>query len=148
MTSKYTRAIAGRLVARLPELPQPWDVDALCRELARTRGRPLTVHAVSLRGLPSGLWYADGTHDRIIHRASATGYYRDHIVLHEICHLLAGHGRQRTGEQDSARICDSVEEEIAETFASMVLKAAGQLAPPDQSATERRAEELLGAFRA
>ncbi|MFI7601438.1 hypothetical protein [Actinoplanes sp. NPDC049681] len=145
MTSKYTRAIAGRLVARLPDLPKPWDIETLCRDIAEARGRPLTVHAVRLRGLPSGLWYDDGTHDRIIHRASATGYYRDHIILHEICHLLAGHG---TARRDMARVCNSIEEEIAETFASMVLKAAGQLPPPDLSATERRAEELLGAFRA
>ncbi|OJF14435.1 hypothetical protein [Couchioplanes caeruleus] len=162
MTSKYTRAIAGRLVARLPELPEPWHIEVLCRDVARLRGRPLTVHGVSLRGLPSGLWYDDGVSDRIIHRASATGYYRDHIILHELCHILAGHGvprpkvvaeMTRTGpagraEQTRARLCDSIEEEVAETFATMVLRAAGQRPPRDLSVAERRAEELFGASRA
>ncbi|MFI5497222.1 hypothetical protein [Actinoplanes sp. NPDC051859] len=151
MTAKYTRAIAGRLVARLPDLPEPWDIEALCRDTARLRGRPLTVHAVNLRGLPSGLWYDDGVSDRIIHRAGATGYYRDHIILHELCHILAGHGVPRRPDQGSAsraRVCDSIEEEVAETFAAMVLRAAGQRPPRTVGAAERRASELLGASRA
>ena len=92
MTSKYMRVLAIRLVALLPDLPQPWDIDVMCRDLARARGRRLTVQPANLPALPSGVWFDDGTCDRIIYRTLATGYYRDHIILHEICHMLAGHG--------------------------------------------------------
>lgn len=156
LTSRFTRALATRLVALLPEFPRPWDLQALCRDLANARGRRLTLHPVDLPALPSGLWYDDGTADRIIYRASATGYHRDHIVLHEVCHILAGHGTPlpATGNdlgvalaasRAGARGCHGAEEELAEAFASMVLKMAGQLPPRGVTPVERRAVELFGA---
>ncbi|MFI1971291.1 hypothetical protein BLA24_32440 [Streptomyces cinnamoneus] len=157
MTHRHQRAAAAKLVARLPELPRPWDVEALCRALAEMRGRPLTLHPMDLPAMPFGLWFDDGTGDRIVYRSSATGYYRDHIVLHEICHMLAGHGAlpehgaiqadPAGGAQEpvSGKPCSNAEEELAETFSTMVLKTAGQLRPKKVSAVERRAEELLGA---
>ncbi|MFI9238047.1 hypothetical protein [Streptomyces sp. NPDC053079] len=160
MTGKHVRAEAEELVMRLPDLPRPWDVEVLCRSLAQLRGRPLTLHPMDLPAMPFGLWFDDGSGDRIIYRSSATGYYRDHIVLHEICHMLAGHGKPPEellgesgaaaaaggGEQPaSGKPCSNAEEELAETFSTMVLKKAGQLRPKSVSAVERRAEQLLGA---
>jgi hypothetical protein len=159
---KHVRAITEKLIARLPELPQPWDVETLCRALERSRGRPLTLHPVDLPALPFGMWYADGAGDHIFHRSSAAGYYRDHIILHEICHMLAGHGiapqdlAQEPGSANPAvgghraksKACNNSEEQLAETFASMVLKLAGQMKPKGVSAVERRAEELFGAASA
>ncbi|MFM9370969.1 hypothetical protein [Streptomyces sp. Da 82-17] len=66
----------------------------LCAELARANGRPLTLHAVDLPEFPFGMWIDDGRGDRILYRSSAAGYHRDHIVLHEICHLLVARERQ------------------------------------------------------
>jgi hypothetical protein len=161
MTNKYVRAVTKKLIAQLPDLPQPWDVEMLCRALERTRGRPLTLHPVDLPALPFGMWYDDGAVDHIFYRSSATGYYRDHIILHEICHMLAGHGRARRdlatepgsanpvvgGPRAKRNACSNTEEELAEAFSSMVLKIAGQMPAKDISAVERRAEELLGAGR-
>ncbi|GAA1217960.1 hypothetical protein GCM10009665_04810 [Kitasatospora nipponensis] len=178
MTNRHVRAVAAGLMAKLPDLPRPWGIEELCDALAQQRGRPLTVHPVDLPGLPFGLWYDDGVGDRVLYRSSATGYYRDHIILHEICHLLAGHGvspqelaeqsaqearstQGEPGEQDEqdpeqgpaaararSAACNNVEEELAETFASMVLRRAGQLPADRVSAVERRAEQWLGAGRA
>jgi hypothetical protein len=129
----------------------------LCRRLADVRGRPLTLHDADLPALPSGIWYDDGSRDRIIYRATAAGYHRDHIILHEICHLLAGHGRPLpaladgplgTAGSDLGRAYQGFEEALAEAFASTVLNLAGQLPSPDLSAVERRAEELFGVTRA
>ncbi|MEU4209225.1 hypothetical protein AB0F13_04320 [Streptomyces sp. NPDC026206] len=160
MTGKHVRAEAEELVMRLPGLPRPWDIEVLCRSLAQSRGRPLTLHPMDLPAMPFGLWFDDGSGDRIIYRSSATGYYRDHIVLHEICHMLAGHGKPPEellsrpesagsadgGEQSAAgKACSNAEEELAETFSTMVLKRAGQMRPRSVSAVERRAEQLLGA---
>ncbi len=151
---------AKSLVERVGELPRPWDVRALCRRLAAARGRPLTLRAVDLPALPFGMWLFDGTRDVVMYPASATGYYRDHIILHEICHLLSGHGTPApdpsgpagpgtapTG-QGSGNAYSNREELLAETFASMVLKIAGQQRRAGASAVERRAAELLGGARA
>lgn len=159
MTSKRVRAAALDLIVRLPELPRPWDIEALCQELERTRRQPLTLHFVDLPVVPFGVWYDTGAHDYIFCRSSATGYYRDHIILHEICHMLAGHGTllpesaavsgrsnpflRAPGAKGAA--CSDAEEELAETFASFVLKMAGQRQRQGISAVQRRAEELLGA---
>ncbi|MEU1312689.1 hypothetical protein ABZ419_27875 [Streptomyces cinnamoneus] len=162
MTGKHVRAVAEELVTQLPELPRPWDIEALCRALSQRRGRPLTLHPMDLPAMPFGLWFDDGSGDRIIYRSSATGYYRDHIVLHEICHMLAGHGKSpeelldesqaeraagdgQAGQTAGGKACSNAEEELAETFSTMVLKRAGQLQPTGVSAVERRAEQLLGA---
>jgi len=158
VASKHMRILAAKLVARLPDLPRPWAVEALCEELQRVRGRPLTLHSADLPALPFGMWYDDGTRDYIVYRSSATGYYRDHIVLHEICHMLAGHGvppPDLAGESGSATVAlrgrrakskafSNAEEELAETFAAMVLRMAGHRKPKGLSPVERRAEELFG----
>ena len=159
MASKHMRTLAAKLVARLPDLPRPWTIEALCGELEHIRGRPLMLHPADLPALPFGMWYDDGTRDYIVYRSSATGYYRDHIVLHEICHMLAGHGvppQDLAGESGSAPVAlrgrrakskafSNAEEELAETFAAMVLRTAGHRKPKSRSAVERRAEELFGA---
>jgi len=155
MVSKHMRALAAKLVAHLPDLPQPWAIEALCAELESARGRPLTLHPADLPALPFGMWYDDGARDYIVYRSSATGYYRDHIILHEICHLLAGHGvppqdlgGEATvvvrGQRAKSKAFSNAEEELAETFASMVLRMAGHPKPKGVSAVERRAEELFG----
>ncbi|SFQ71254.1 hypothetical protein SAMN05421810_11434 [Amycolatopsis arida] len=162
MASRHVRSLAGKLVARLPDLPRPWDVEVLCQELARNRSRPLLLHPVDIPAFPFGMWYDDGVRDHVFYRSSASGYYRDHIVLHEICHMLAGHGVPTedvlADQVDAAvpgvsfrgasgRAYNNHEEELAETFAAMVLRMARQRRPGSVSAVERRAEELFGATR-
>ncbi|MDI3403845.1 hypothetical protein [Streptomyces cavernicola] len=150
----------------------------LCQEMARLGGRPLTLHPVDLPEFPFGMWIDDGRGDRILYRSSATGYHRDHIVLHEICHLLVAReqhpavrrvvppagGTHAAVPVMALRAADltpapgpgpgpvlahnPAEEELAETFASLALKQAGRLRPRDVSPVERRVEELLGGSRA
>jgi hypothetical protein len=122
------RSFAGQLAAQLPPLPVPWDIDHLCRDLAEQRARTLTVHGVTI--LPAGvtgLWFDDGTCDHILVHASTRGIYRDHIILHEIAHMLADHGALPHADAAcdlvdhnwNARI--DIEELIAEQFATIIL---------------------------
>lgn len=136
------RLAAKELLVLLPEFPRPWDVDTLCRDLAGARGRPLTLHPVDLPEFPFGMWIDDGVGDRVLYRSSATGYHREHIILHEICHLLIPR------EGGPTTVHSAAEEELAETFASLALKRAGRLRPRDVGPVERRVEELLGVARA
>jgi hypothetical protein len=101
------------------------------------------------------MWYDDGAADHIFYRSSSDGYYRDHIVLHEICHMLVGHGTSPQplpagsidylidGRSVRSTAFNRFEEQLAETFAGMVLKIVNAQRPLDVSAVERRAEELF-----
>lgn len=156
MSWKQARAAAVVLMAELPPLPRPWRIEDLCSALAEARGRPLLLHELDLAALPFGLWYFDGERDHIISRAGATGYHRDHIILHEICHMLAGHNTAPAPASDedlaAAVITAAVsnphtndQEEIAEAFATAVLKLAKQPAPQPGSEFEQRASAVFGA---
>jgi hypothetical protein len=150
---------ASSLIAELPPLPRPWSVDVLCERLEAQRRRPLVLHALSLPAVPFGLCYRDGECDHIIHRAEFTGYYRDHVILHELCHLLADHGTSadpRRGAGPAEQPLSSLvaraqrnphspaEEELAEVFATQVLKSAQQTPPVPVSGFERRAAAMFG----
>ena len=89
------------------------------------RGRELLIHELDVPALPFGLWYDDGTRDHIVIRHGIVGYHRDHIVLHEVCHMLAGHNtidlHSATGQRNGHT---NVEEDVAEAFASETLRLA------------------------
>jgi hypothetical protein len=145
---------------QLPPVPKPWRIDELCERLAEQRGRELVLCRVDLPALPFALWYDDGDRDYVIYRAGIRGYYRDHIILHEICHILAEHNtveRSALHENTDADIVsllvenamrnefNSVQEEIAEMFASKVLEQARRSGATELSGFERRAAAAFGA---
>lgn len=146
------RSFAGQLAAQLRPLPVPWDIDRLCRDLAEQRGRALTVHEVDMPTGVTGLWFDDGTRDHILVHAPTRGVYRDHIILHEIAHMLAGHG-SHFGEA----ACDvvdhyqhsriDIEELIAEQFATIILHRVHRSAHYT-TPLEHRAANVFGATNA
>lgn len=143
-------AVIDELIALLPPLPDPWDVSVLCDLLAEKRGRPLLLHSIDLPALPFGLWYDDGERDHVMHRSGVQGYHRDHVVLHELCHLLARHNTtsaftfEELVENAARNRFDARQEEIAEMFASRVLRTVGRR-PRDMGEVERRASRVFGA---
>ncbi|CAM3810015.1 hypothetical protein KIPE111705_26115 [Kibdelosporangium persicum] len=154
MTWKQARAEAVGLMAELPPLPRPWRIEDLCTSLAERRGRPLLLLELDLAALPFGLWYFDGERDHIISRAGTTGYHRDHIILHEICHMLAGHNTAQAASAGGGMASTVIEaalanphtnahEELAEAFATVVLKQARKRPPGGDF--EQRASAVFGA---
>ncbi|GAA3036032.1 hypothetical protein FHS39_002164 [Streptomyces olivoverticillatus] len=75
-------------------LPRPFSAEALCRQLSEERGRPLHVlplpAAASAAGA-CGLWLATGTSDWIFVEQCTSPAHQEHIVLHEIGHMLFDH---------------------------------------------------------
>ncbi|MFH8386833.1 hypothetical protein ACH4E7_38965 [Kitasatospora sp. NPDC018058] len=75
-------------------LPRPFSAEALCHQLAEQRNRPL-----HLMPLPSeagaigacGLWLATSTSDFIFVERNTSQPHQEHIVLHEIGHMLLDH---------------------------------------------------------
>jgi hypothetical protein len=161
MVGEQVSAAVARLMVQLPPVPEPWGIDKLCERLAEQRGRELVVYPTDLPALPFGLWYDDGKRDYVIYRTGIRGYHRDHIILHEICHMLARHNTvgwslDRAEDSDADVISrlvenamrnrfNSTQEETAEMFASKVLKLAGQSEAAELSGFERRAAAAFGA---
>ncbi|MBF6340693.1 hypothetical protein IU450_33090 [Nocardia abscessus] len=85
-------------LGRLVPIPHPWDITEYIERVAQYRGRPITlcptdVGALSESGCGtgSGLWIAREGDDVIMYGAD-TEWHADHIIAHEIGHMLLGHG--------------------------------------------------------
>jgi hypothetical protein len=92
MRTVLRRRRVRRLARRLP-LPVPFDVTALCRDVGARRGRPIVLTALPLAATGScGLWLATDTTDYICYELHTSAPHQQHIVLHEIGHVLCGHG--------------------------------------------------------
>jgi hypothetical protein len=128
-------ASVAALTVQLRVLPNPWDIVVLCDRLAEQRNRPLLLRPVDLPAFPFGLWYDDGQRDHVLYRARLAGFHRDHVILHELCHVIADHNRhsdslgQGEKESDISTLISraagnphsALQEEIAELFATQVL---------------------------
>lgn len=104
-----------RIVDRVP-LPDPWDVNALCEEVARLRGRPIRVIPDDAIGDKiTGAACRMQEFDVIFYRATLSGIHRDHVVCHELGHLLAGH-------LDGREPYPLVDEDLSEAARTMLLR--------------------------
>ncbi|WP_211122366.1 hypothetical protein [Streptomyces yatensis] len=67
----------------------PIDVHRLCHALGQKRGRPIELQAKQLTAPgPSGLWVETSRRDVIVYQAETTRLHQDHIILHELGHIL------------------------------------------------------------
>lgn len=93
--SRTSRRARCEATANEVDIPRPFDLDALCARIAERRGRPLRL--VPLEGTPDadtpcGVWVATRTTDLIFYEPATSAVHKLQIVLHEIAHLLLGHG--------------------------------------------------------
>ncbi|MFD3482197.1 hypothetical protein [Streptomyces sp. NPDC058665] len=91
-------------VLRDLELPGSFDVPTLCAELGTRRGR-----AIKRLPLPDlfgvcGLWIATDTADLIAYEQHTTVPHQNHIVLHEIGHMLCDHFPVTLSPAEQARL--------------------------------------------
>ncbi|MBP2472854.1 hypothetical protein JOF53_001726 [Crossiella equi] len=102
MTTRQIRKRCQALVDGLT-LPVPFTVDALLDGLAAQRGRPIELLALPPGMVVNacGLWIATDTHDEIYVEEKTTALHREHIILHEIGHILCDHESSEEGGQVS-----------------------------------------------
>lgn len=145
-------------------LPSPFSVRALCDQLAEERGRGIHIHLLPMRsdeGIPCGTWLATDEADHIFVVKGTSAFHRGHIVLHEIGHMLRGHGSPLetsallTGQDiDPARIrqilnrsrYDEEEEREAELVASLI-QARIAREQPQLTDHDQRLGAALGAHK-
>lgn len=96
------RALRRRVRRELQALKiqPPLQVEVVCQRLGERRGRPIRLvsYPIPVPG-PFGLWIATTSADYILYQAETTRVHQDHIILHEVGHIFAGHG---SGDTDDA----------------------------------------------
>jgi hypothetical protein len=90
ISNRSIRRRCRRLVDAL-DMPDPFDPFELCGRVANQRGRPIALHAVSMPPGTPGIWVSAGQRDYILYERDTSPLHQEHIILHELGHLLCHH---------------------------------------------------------
>ena len=154
-------------IVRSVPIPVPFNLEEFCRRVADYRGRPLRLHPIQVESLAGfcGLYVEVNNVDHVYFPEHTSSIHRQHIVLHELAHLLCGHranGRSWTLPDDvvdelfpsldpqavrsilgRSRYADPDERE-AETIASLILERAQHAHQVTGDSVVARIESTLG----
>lgn len=104
-TRHWRRRCAG--IVNALDIPDPFDIDELCRRVSEARGRKLTLHAVEMPGPLSGMWLRVKNNvtneelDCILYERGTSRLHQEHIKAHELGHNLGGHTTVEIHTSDS-----------------------------------------------
>ncbi|EWC64650.1 Cinorf13 protein [Actinokineospora spheciospongiae] len=157
-----------RLRRRVRELlaevgvPRPWDLGEFCARVAAHRGRPIHVLPMVMPpGAPDGAWLSGPTVDLIVHDADSPPLRAEHIVCHELGHILLGHGGTGLGPELTPDVSpdllrrmgvlhragyDDVMEQQAEVAASLIWRLADRRLVPDRRALDPTEAAVVDRF--
>lgn len=80
----------------------PLDVKELCRALGERRGRPIVLRPFPLeKPGPSGLWVDTPQMDVVLYQQETTPLHQDHIILHEVFHIIVSEDEPVEEEQEA-----------------------------------------------
>lgn len=87
-------------------LPHPWDINQFLDRLERHRGRDIDLCAIAwIVGSSCGAWQQHTDHDVIAYAENTSSFHQDHIILHEIGHMISRHrGRCALSHNQAQRI--------------------------------------------
>ncbi|WP_329199790.1 MULTISPECIES: hypothetical protein [unclassified Streptomyces] len=149
---KRCETILGHL-----DLSRPFSLENLCTDIAEQRGRPIRLHPLPKEAAESGvcgLWVGTAGVDYVFYEAQTTPLHREHIVLHEIGHILFGHhsleGEETDGEAPvvlGRTNYTTRQEQEAEMLASMIRTRTAGNGPPSRTAPRgalARLESAMG----
>jgi hypothetical protein len=138
------------------DLPATFDVPTLCAELSKRRGRPIIRLPLPNLHDVCGLWIATDATDLIAYEQNTSAPHQQHIVLHEIGHMLCDHFPTTVDPVEQARLLmpnldpnlirrvlgrtgySSVEEREAEVLASLLSQRTHPARPEDSAADRLR----------
>lgn len=165
MSERALRQRCKRTLRALDIRP-PLRVPVLCDRLGAQRGRPIRLvpYPLPVPG-PTGLWIASPTADYLLYQQHTSIAHQDHIVLHEVGHIIAEHDSVELDETSWSlldpdtlrtaighalhRTCyDTEQEQEAETVATIILEwscVLGAIMPdPEDEPTARCLQLALG----
>ncbi len=152
------RARVRALLAAVP-VPRPWSMNAWVDRLETWRGREIDLVPVEYRpGRPSGAWQARPDYDLIAYVEHTSALHQDHIIAHELAHMLCAHtGTCQMSESEAAqlapdlapqalshlltRVTTGTDEYEAELIAVLLMSAATSEPPAVQPGASGRAAE-------
>lgn len=149
-----------QIVDSLP-LPEPWNVDQLIGSVAGLTGRPIRVQARHAMGdTITGTIFRLSAENVIFYREDLKGLHRDHVLCHEVGHVLGGHlegpaAYQGGADADLARAAERIlhrqchygerRELEAERIAELILARVRQQVRGIQDPATERAVRGFGA---
>jgi hypothetical protein len=104
-----TRGVRQACEAKLRALwlPDPFTIEAFCKTLAGERGRPIRLVPLPGAGdAPCGLWLSTTDAEYVFHQTATSRLHRDHIVLHELAHMIFDHKALRSAADVHALLPD------------------------------------------
>lgn len=107
-----------QLLPQLP-IPEPFHLEQFQEHLAAGRGRPLHVQEMPPRepGDPSGWWIGTATADYVFVDPDARPMHREHIILHELAHMVLDHAHSEPHLDESlAALLPSLEPSLIKTM--------------------------------
>lgn len=148
MRWRRLRRRCRKVIGGIP-LPEPFSAEELCSRLAGERDRPLHLLPLptpTAPGTPSGMWLVTERGDYIFYDSQTSLLHQEHIIVHEIGHMVCGH-RSAGDDQQLYRMIDIADpesirqalprirysdeqEQEAEMMASLILEAAGRIPAP------------------
>ena len=146
------------LLAAVP-VPRPWSMNAWVDRLETWRGREIDLVPVEYRpGRPSGAWQARPDYDLIAYVEHTSALHQDHIIAHELAHMLCAHtGTCQMSESEAAqlapdlapqalshlltRVTAGTDEYEAELIAVLLMSAATNEPPAVQPGASGRAAD-------
>ncbi|GAB1693718.1 hypothetical protein [Krasilnikovia sp. M28-CT-15] len=98
------RAAGARRIVDLGLTTYP-DIDALCRHVSELRERPIVLVPVKLRASdPCGMWVVGRNEDLVFYDMDTTGAHQEHIIMHELGHIISCHRGSGLLDDASARL--------------------------------------------
>ncbi|WP_040869205.1 hypothetical protein [Nocardia exalbida] len=104
-----------RSLTRDLPIPHPWDLQTYLDDVAAYRGRSISLLPIDTAllagtgcGTGSGLWIAKQDSDVIAYGADTTEWHAEHIIVHELGHMLLGHGPEQSESGEAPTSAPSV----------------------------------------
>ncbi len=86
-------------------LPASSTITTVTQELSRRRGRPIHLIPLALGAdQPSGLSLTLSTMDVVVYEAETSRTHQEHIIAHELAHIMCGHTGIMPIDENVARL--------------------------------------------
>jgi hypothetical protein len=123
-------------------IPEPWDLKSFIDVVADKRGKPIRLirhPGLFGSGQPCGIWIGRGTDDIIVYDDTTSNYHVEHIILHELGHVLLQHHSSPGTEPEAL----SINELLPDVDPATVLHVLGRTAYDNEQESQA---ELFASF--